>query len=107
MAVEKEYPGHPDLTGGGETSLHSHAGGGGGADVKGGIVTGVSESSQKQVNFGTAFGSTPTVTATVKDTGGNKSSTPCVEDITTGGFKISTKGDDIDILWVATDAGNL
>lgn len=26
--VEKTYPGHPDLTGGGETDLHSHPGGG-------------------------------------------------------------------------------
>jgi len=25
--VVKEYPGHPDLTGGGETTLHSHTGG--------------------------------------------------------------------------------
>lgn len=24
MAVEKEYPAHPDLTGGGETILHKH-----------------------------------------------------------------------------------
>jgi len=24
MAVEKEYPAHPDLTGGGETGLHKH-----------------------------------------------------------------------------------
>lgn len=29
MAIEKEYPGHPDLTGGGETLLHSHPGGAG------------------------------------------------------------------------------
>ena len=28
MTLEKEYPGHPDLTGGGETTLHSHTGGG-------------------------------------------------------------------------------
>ena len=24
MGTEKEYPGHPDLTGGGETGLHKH-----------------------------------------------------------------------------------
>jgi len=24
MTAEKEYPGHPDLTGGGETPLHKH-----------------------------------------------------------------------------------
>jgi len=29
MAVEKEYPAHPALTGGGQTVLHSHPGGGG------------------------------------------------------------------------------
>ncbi|GAG95159.1 unnamed protein product [marine sediment metagenome] len=29
MGLEKEYPGHPDLTGGGETELHSHPGDGG------------------------------------------------------------------------------
>lgn len=28
--AEKIYPSHPDLTGGGETSLHSHPGGGAG-----------------------------------------------------------------------------
>ena len=27
MALEKEYPSHPDLTGGGQTNLHTHAGG--------------------------------------------------------------------------------
>lgn len=33
MAIEKKYPAHPDLTGGGETPLHSHAGGGGDGEV--------------------------------------------------------------------------
>jgi len=33
MAVEKEYPAHPDLTGGGAITLHSHAGGGGDGEV--------------------------------------------------------------------------
>lgn len=28
MGITKEYPGHPDLTGGEGTDLHSHAGGG-------------------------------------------------------------------------------
>ncbi len=28
MAIETKYPAHPDLTGGGETALHSHAAGG-------------------------------------------------------------------------------
>ena len=28
MGIDTKYPAHPDLTGGGETTLHSHAGGG-------------------------------------------------------------------------------
>lgn len=33
MAIAKDYPAHPDLTGGGQTGLHSHAGGGGESEI--------------------------------------------------------------------------
>ena len=78
----------------------------GGANVKSGIVTGVNESSQKQVNFVTPFSSVPDVVPGIKAEGGNKSSSLCVENVTVNGFEISTKGDGVDAFWKATDAGN-
>ncbi len=53
MGVEKDYPGHPDLTGSGETDLHSHAGGGGIAYKSGSIL--VPDRTWTAVTFNTPF----------------------------------------------------
>ncbi len=58
MGIASEQPGAAPLTGGGETALHSHPGGGGGPTVKSGQATGGS------VTFGTAFADVPNVVLT-------------------------------------------
>ena len=87
---------------------HSH--GGGGADVKGGRVNGISDDGTSVVTFNTAFTSTPNVTATQAST--TKDHTIIVESISTTGFTIRVLkehgggGDTVDVEWVATDAGD-
>jgi len=99
MAVEKEYPGHKELTGGGETVLHSHPGGG--ANIKSGIVSGASGS----VTFNTPFVSTPRVVMTIQDTIQLRDCLYKVTAINTTGF--SWEADVSSTLaWVATDAGD-
>lgn len=41
MALQTEPVAHNNLVSGGQTALHSHAGGGGGADVKAGNETAI------------------------------------------------------------------
>ena len=50
----KDEVGHPNLVGGGETSLHSHPGGGGGPTVKAGTIT-TDGASVGSVVFATPF----------------------------------------------------
>ena len=99
MAREPEEYGHPELVGGGETTLHSHPGGG--ADVKSGTVSGSSGS----VTFGTSFSSVPQVVMTSL---GNTSTRDCifrVDTVDADGFDwtadVSQGG-----AWIATNAGN-
>ena len=110
MAVQNEKVAHSALVGGGETALHSHAGGGGGANVKSGVVTGMAYGTQA-VSFGTAFSSTPRVVvsyASAKTRGDVIS----YESASTTGFtlrytKIGGGGNEnADISWLATDAGS-
>jgi hypothetical protein len=63
LSRESEEYANPELVGGGETSLHSHAGGGS-INIKSGTVSGLSGS----VTFNTAFSSTPRVVMTVQGT---------------------------------------
>lgn len=84
MTVEKKYPGHPDLTGGGQTTLHSHAGGGGEAFPIGSIfISVVSTNPNTLLGYGTwvAFAAGKVLIGldsgdadfdTVKETGGQK-----------------------------------
>lgn len=58
MGLVSEQSGAAPLVGGGDTTLHSHPGGGGGPVVKSGQATGGS------VTFGTAFAGVPNVVLT-------------------------------------------
>jgi hypothetical protein len=97
-----------ELTDSSETTLHSHAGGGG-ANVKSGTVS-VTENSSQAVAFGTAFAGTPRVTLTVESTNPDHSAT--LQSVSTTGFtaylnKPSGGGATSKVVnWIATDAGN-
>ena len=84
-----------------ETGLHSHAGGGGGANVKSGSLT-VPSKIWTSVTFTTAFSAAPSVTGAVsKDTNWS------LRNITVNGFEVylNTQGNNT-FWWIATDAGN-
>lgn len=102
MAIEKEYPGHPDLTGGGVTNLHSHTDGNGGANVKSGISTGP-YGEEKQVDFLTAFASIPNVV--IATTSGKPVG---ITEVTATYFKWKDwqYSGEVTVHWIATDAGN-
>lgn len=98
------------LTGGGQTALHSHAGGGGGPDVKSGIVA-VQEGGSANVTFGTPFTATPVVVCTVNDAGGEDNGLTITARSTTGFTVHMIKlgggaGSTYNVGWIATDAGN-
>lgn len=102
MALTSEKVAHSDLVGGGQTALHSHAGGGG-ADVKSGTYA--ASAGSNSVTFNTAFASTPQVVLTVQD---NISLRDCLYQVTT----VSTTGFSFDVdaaatyAWIATTAGD-
>ena len=100
MAREPEIYGNPELLGGGDTSLHSHAGGGG-ANVKSGTVSGASGS----VTFNTAFSSVPQVVITSLGNTATRDAIFRVDSVDVNGFSwtadVSQDGG-----WIATDAGN-
>ena len=99
MAREPEEYGHPELVGGGVTTLHSHPGGG--ADVKSGTISGASGS----VSFNTAFSSVPLVIITSLGNTATRDAIFRVDSVTVNGFSwtadVSQGGG-----WIATDAGN-
>jgi len=98
--VVKEYPGHPDLTGGGETELHTHPGGGG-ANVKSGTVSGASGT----VTFNTAFTSTPQVVMTSLGDTATRDAILRVDSVSTTGFSW-TADTSQGAAWIATNAGD-
>ncbi len=67
MALQSEPVAHNDLVAGSDTTLHSHAGGGGGADVKAGNETAIAENTTRAVSFTTAFSGTPNVVVNFSD----------------------------------------
>lgn len=97
------------LTDGSETNLHSHAGGGGGADVKSGTVS-ILENGTVDITFATAFSTTPVVVANVQDSGeynviqitavSTTGATLALEKVGGGSSSTYLVG------WMATDAGN-
>ena len=111
MAIQGEPVAHADLVGGGQTSLHSHAGGGGGADVKSGFESTIPEGTTRAVSFATAFSATPHVVVSFADDTTQISVVHAYTPSTTG-FTIrvvkSGGGGSVtrDVNWIATDAGN-
>lgn len=102
MALQSENIGHAELVGGGQTALHSHAGGGG-VNVKSGTIA--ASGGSNNVTFNTAFASTPQVVLTVQD---NIQLRDCLWQVTavsTDGFTFECDAD-ATYAWVATDAGN-
>lgn len=111
MTLQGETVAAAPLVGGGSTTLHSHAGGGG-ADIKSGSTTAAWDGGTPQaVTFNTAFSSTPNV---VVGFGENEDAVdvPYVVDISPSGFKVGIiKGHGGSthtwvVQWVATNAGN-
>jgi len=111
MTKQSEQVAHNELVGAGQTSLHSHAGGGG-ADVKGGHVANITCGSYADVTFTTAFASTPSVAAT-GDVTAAKEHTVMISNVSVNGFRINVSKDHtgggcstVGVYWIATDAGN-
>lgn len=111
MTIQGEPVAHADLVNGSETTLHSHAGGGGGADVKSGFESAISENSARTVTFNTAFSGTPNVVVGFADDT-TQISVVHAHTVSTTGFTVqvvkSGGGGSVtrDIYWMATDAGN-
>ena len=111
MTVQGESVAHADLVNGTQTTLHSHVGGGGGADVKGGFESAIPENATRVVAFATPFSSTPDVVVNFADTS-VEVSVIAAHTVSTTGFTIAvTKSGgggsaSRDVAWIATDAGN-
>lgn len=110
MAGQSEQVAHAGLVSGGQTALHSHAGGGGGAEIKAGTVT-TDGSGNATVTFATAF---PDANYAIGLAGEGSS-----DDVimtwggkTASGFSVHA-GDDtgknesgVQVLWIATPFAN-
>ena len=111
MALQSEPVAHNDLVAGSDTTLHSHAGGGGGADVKAGNETAIAENTTRAVSFTTAFSATPNVVVNFSDTS-SEISVCAAHTVSTTGFTIAVAKSggggsaNRDVSWIATDAGN-
>ena len=111
MAAQSEEVAHADLVAGGVCSLHSHMGGGGGADVKSGKESVIPEGATRTITFVTPFVATPHVVVGFGDTSTEDSGCSAVLP-TVNGFTIQvTKmgggaSKNRDVFWVATSAGN-
>ena len=109
MAIQGEPVSSNELVAGGSTSLHSHPGGG--ADVKSGKETAITEDSSRGVTFTTAFTFTPDVVVGFADNS-TQISVVHAHTVSTTGFTIqvvkSGGGGSVnrDVYWIATDAGN-
>ena len=111
MAIQGEPVAHNDLVAGGQTTLHSHAGGGGGPTLKSGMETAIQEGTTRAVVFATAFASVPDVVVGFADDSGEISVCKAFSPTTTGftiGIEKSGGGaaKNRDVAWMATDTGN-
>ena len=110
MAIQGEPVAHADLVSGGQTSFHSHAGGGGGPDIKAGTAT-FNTDTWTAISFNTAFATIPKVTVTAnQNVTARWDFTPIIRSVTVNGFDCryddrGQSGTTI-ISWIATDAGN-
>lgn len=111
MTVVGEPVAHSALVDGSETALHGHAGGGGGANVKSGLESAITENTTRTVTFGTAFAAAPDVVVAFADAS-SELSVCAAHTASTTGFtiavgKIGGGGSTTrDVAWMATDAGN-
>lgn len=102
MTLQNEQVAHAELVGGGQTTKHSHPGGGG-VNVKSGTIA--ASLGSNSVVFNTPFAATPQVVLTVQD---NIALRDCLYQVTA----ISTTGFSFNVdaaatyAWVATDAGD-
>ena len=93
------------------TEVSVAGGGSGGADVKGGLETAITENTTRSVTFGTAFTGTPNITGCIADSN-TRDTLVAIRSITTTGFdifvhKIAGGGAaNRDVQWLATDAGD-
>lgn len=112
MGIQDEQVGASPLVGASQTTLHSHPGGGGGADVKSGIEVGVGDQTQRIVTFNTAFATTPNVVTTLVRITGEPNDVPTIDSVTTTSFRLRIlkhhggTAHTWDVHWIATDAGN-
>lgn len=111
MAIQGEPVAHNDLVSGAETTLHSHAGGGGGANVKSGFESAITENTTRAVTFVTAFTAAPDVVVGFADASAEISVCAAHTVSTTGFTILVTKSGgggsaSRDVTWIATDAGN-
>lgn len=109
MAKQAEQIGHAEVVGGGQTSLHTHPGGGNGPTVKSGTVTTVS--GVAFVTFITAFPDTSYAISLTAQQGAD-SNIANWSNKAVGGFDLRVQNDkgvnmDVAVDWIATDAGNL
>jgi len=108
MAKQGEQIGHAELVGTGQTSLHSHAGGGNGPTVKAGTVSTVG--GVASVTFVTAFpDSSYAISLTAQE--GVDSNIANWSNKVASGFDIRTQNDkgvnvDIPVDWIATPYSN-
>lgn len=87
MGVEKKYPAHPDLTSGGQTALHGHAGGGGEAEV---VVVKVGDTANATTTLADAAGLS--FTALANKTYLIEGLVRYATSVTTVGIKLSANG---------------
>ena len=110
MSIASEKVAHAALVGGGQTALHSHAGGGGGPTIKSGTVT-LDDGAETTVTFGEAFTTTPKVIVSFQNIPQgvdiaycrNPSTTQVIVGVYKGHGGATHTGNVIS--WIATDAG--
>ena len=110
MAIQEEKNAHAALVGGGETSLHSHAGGGGGPNIKAGTLA-FNTDTWTAVLFGTSFATVPKVVVTADQSSVARwDFTPIIRNVTVAGFDVRYddrgQAGSVIVGWIATDAGN-
>ena len=110
MAIQVEPVAHNDLVSGVQTTLHSHAGGGGGVDVKSGVATNILSNVTGTVSFATNFAAAPSVVVSWGSTAFKEVKKYFISNVTVSSFDITYQEKTaarLDVHWIATDAGNV
>jgi len=108
MAIAGEAVAHADLVNGATTTLHAHAGGGGGPTIQHGVKTAVQSETLTTITFGTAFAVAPTVIVTLSRASASIQLFEYLftEAITTTSFKVEfleDGGESMNIHWMAIE----